>query len=161
MDRVVNEHTWCPVDLVLHIVGSKWTTAIVGNLVAGPQRPFQLSKALKGINPKTLTERLRDLEKWGLIDRQFFHEIPPRVEYSLTERGRELIPVLQVIRQLGEKWQDALDINVPPEFKQQCSNCFSQVEKDGVVPGARSINMSVEGVAGNGHNIPKIAGSKV
>jgi DNA-binding HxlR family transcriptional regulator len=124
MSQAMNANTWSPVEFVLHIIGSKWTVAIVDNLVAGPQRPVQLSKALKSINPKTLTERLRDLEKWGLVDRHSFHEIPPRVEYALTKRGRELLPAIEAIRQLGEDLQKSLGMNAAIELKEQSSEAI-------------------------------------
>lgn len=105
-----NEQIRCPIDLVLHIIGAKWTIPIVRELLDGAKRPSQLSKALKGINPKTLTDRLRDLEKWELVERRAFQEIPPRVEYSLTNKGRELISVMEALRKLGESWQGSLKL---------------------------------------------------
>lgn len=131
MSKIENEHLWCPIDLVIHIIGSRWTIAIVRDLVVGPKRPSELSKALNGISAKTLTHRLRDLEKWGLVERRAYQEIPPRVEYSLTSRGNDLVFVLEALRDLGESWQRALDIDVPPVIKEQCSHCFEYLNRPG------------------------------
>jgi len=124
-----NEHVWCPIDLVLHIIGGKWTIPIIRDLFTGPKRPSELAKTLKGINPKTLTDRLRELEKWGLVKRTAFHEIPPRVEYSLTETGQQLFYVMQALREVGESWQHALNIKVPAKVREQCSHCFEYMHR--------------------------------
>src|SRR5262249_52137177 len=125
MDRLSQEHLWCPIDLVLHVVGAKWTIPIVRELFTGAKRPSELSKRLRGINPKTLTDRLKDLEHWGLISRKAYQEIPPRVEYALTERGQDLVYVMEALRDLGTSWQRANNLQVPPYIKEQCTHCFA------------------------------------
>jgi DNA-binding HxlR family transcriptional regulator len=97
--------SWCPVDFVLHILGTRWTTAIINELRTGPKRPSELSKALPKISAKTLTQRLRDLETSGFLNRESYEEIPPRVVYSLTNRGRDLVFLLEAINDYGESWQ--------------------------------------------------------
>jgi len=129
VSKLEKEHIWCPIDLVLHVVGAKWTIPIVRELSSGCKRPSELSKTLHGINPKILTDRLRDLEKWGLVHRAAYQEIPPRVEYTLTTRGQDLVYVLEALKDLGESWQRGLNVEAPPAFKEQCSHCFEHIEK--------------------------------
>jgi DNA-binding HxlR family transcriptional regulator len=84
----------CPVDHVLGLMEGRWSTLIVRDLLAGPKRFGELRSSLQGISPKTLTDRLRHLEEHGMLTRHAFAEVPPRVEYRLTERGRSLEPIL-------------------------------------------------------------------
>jgi DNA-binding HxlR family transcriptional regulator len=79
----------------------KWTILIVRDLMGGTKRFGELRRSLTGISPKTLTDRLRGLEEHGLVDRQIFAEVPPRVEYSLTDAGRTLEPVLVALARWG------------------------------------------------------------
>lgn len=84
----------CPVDRALQVMEGRWATLIVRELLAGTKRFGQLRAALPGVSPKTLTDRLRHLEASGVITRRAYAEVPPRVEYKLTERGRRLEPIL-------------------------------------------------------------------
>src|SRR3954464_13188367 len=77
----------------MEIIGNKWTALILRDLVNGPIRFGELEKSVGGINPRTLSQRLDDLEEHGIITKQSFAEVPPRCEYSLTEKGLDLIPV--------------------------------------------------------------------
>jgi DNA-binding HxlR family transcriptional regulator len=133
MAKIEQNHLWCPIDLVIHVIGSRWTIAIVRDLAIKPRRPSELSKSLNGISAKTLTQRLRDLEEWKLVKRTAYQEIPPRVEYELTERGRDLLFVLEALKDLGESWQRSLNIEVPAQFKEQCSRCFEYLDRDGAL----------------------------
>jgi DNA-binding HxlR family transcriptional regulator len=94
----------CPIEFILELIGTKWSISILRELFRGNQRTHELLEALPGISTKTLTVRLRELEKHGLINRKVYAEIPPRVEYSLTEKGLELQPVLVALKQVGEQW---------------------------------------------------------
>jgi DNA-binding HxlR family transcriptional regulator len=94
----------CPVDETAKIIGHKWTPLIIRDLVGGPKRFNQLEKSLEGVSPKTLSERLRRLEAEGIVVRRCFAEVPPRVEYALTEKGHALIPVIDSMRQYGLTW---------------------------------------------------------
>ncbi|VXD22987.1 conserved hypothetical protein [Planktothrix serta PCC 8927] len=94
----------CPIEFILELIGTKWSISILRELFRGNQRTHELLEALPGISTKTLTVRLRELEKHGLISRKVYAEIPPRVEYSLTEKGLELQPVLVALKQVGEQW---------------------------------------------------------
>ena len=99
----------CPIQFVLEIVGSKWAILILQELFAGSRRTHEFLEALPGISTKTLTARLRELEGYGLVTRKVYPEVPPRVEYSLTEKGLEMQPVMMALKALGEHWlqQDA------------------------------------------------------
>lgn len=85
----------------LEIVGYKWTLLIVEQLLAGPRRFTEIERALGGANPKMVTARLRELEAAGLVSRTVYAEVPPRVVYALTERGRELRPAVEALRRWG------------------------------------------------------------
>lgn len=91
----------CPVSHALDVVVGKWTTLIVRDLLGGTKRFTELRRGLGGVNPKVLTERLRLLEEHGIVERKAYAEIPPRVEYSLTERGRSLEPILAALWHWG------------------------------------------------------------
>jgi DNA-binding HxlR family transcriptional regulator len=96
--------TICPVARTAEIISGKWTLLIIRDLVTGVKRFNQLERSLQGISPKTLSERLRSLEEDGIILRQTFAEVPPRVEYSLTEKGRDLAIVVESMRAYGKRW---------------------------------------------------------
>lgn len=85
----------------LRLIGDKWTLMIVYNLINGEKRFGQLLDALGGVSPKTLSQRLKQLEQIQLVERRAFAEIPPRVEYLLTEKGRALVDILKAIREFG------------------------------------------------------------
>jgi DNA-binding HxlR family transcriptional regulator len=87
----------CPVARTMDVLDGKWTVLIIRDLMAGTRRFSQLRSSLSGISPKTLTDRLRMLEEHGLVRRTIYAEVPPRVEYDLTERGRTLRPVLAAL----------------------------------------------------------------
>lgn len=94
----------CPVARTAEIIGGKWTLLIIRDLASGVKRFNQLERSLHGISPKTLSERLRSLDEEGIIIRQTFAEVPPRVEYSLTEKGRALVAVIESMRSYGKQW---------------------------------------------------------
>src|SRR5689334_25056406 len=94
----------CPIARTAEIISGKWTLLIIRDLVSGVKRSHQLERSLHGISPKTLSERLSSLEEEGIIVRQTFAEVPPRVEYSLTEKGYDLLGVLESMCGLGRRW---------------------------------------------------------
>jgi DNA-binding HxlR family transcriptional regulator len=98
------DDTICPVARTADIISGKWTLLIIRDLTSGIKRFNQLERSLCGISPKTLSERLRSLEEEGVILRQTFAEVPPRVEYSLTEKGRDLVGVIESMRCYGKRW---------------------------------------------------------
>ncbi len=87
----------CPVTRVMSLIGYKWSGLVVWQLMDGPKRHGELLRALPGISPKTLTDRLRELEAERVLVRRVFAEVPPRVEYELTARGRSLHEIYQAI----------------------------------------------------------------
>jgi DNA-binding HxlR family transcriptional regulator len=91
----------CPVALAVSMLDGKWTMLVIRDLLGGTRRFTELRQSLAGISPKTLTDRLRALEEHGLVERVMYAEIPPRVEYSLTERGRGLRPVVDALGAWG------------------------------------------------------------
>lgn len=98
------DNSACPVARTARIISGKWTLLIIRDLASGVKRFNQLERSLQGISPKTLSERLRSLEEEGVISRQTFAEVPPRVEYSLTEKGRDLVDVVTCMRCYGNRW---------------------------------------------------------
>ncbi len=99
------EHFICPVDEAARIIGQKWTLQIVHELIDHSTRRFcELQEALGGVNPSTLSSRLKMLEEEGLVHRVQVSAIPPHVEYSLTDMGRELHEVIAEITRWSNKW---------------------------------------------------------
>ncbi len=92
----------CPVEKALKILGSKWTILILRDLLSGKKRFGELRKSLEGVSPKTLSARLRYLEKKGIVERKVYPEVPPRVEYSLTKRGKSLDSIIKSLKAWGE-----------------------------------------------------------
>jgi DNA-binding HxlR family transcriptional regulator len=89
------------------IVCGKWTLLIIRDLAEGRSRFCELERSLAGISPRTLSLRLRALEEEGVVERDTFSEVPPRVEYALTEKGRALIPIIEDMRAYGRRWLGA------------------------------------------------------
>jgi DNA-binding HxlR family transcriptional regulator len=94
----------CPVCRTADIVCGKWTLLVIRDLADGRSRFCELERSLAGISPRTLSLRLRALEEEGIVARQTYPEVPPRVEYALTEKGRALLPVVQEMRRFGHEW---------------------------------------------------------
>lgn len=94
----------CPIQFVLDLLDNKWSILILRELFGGDRRTRELLVALPGISTKTLTVRLRELETYGLVDRRVYAEVPPRVEYSLTNKGRQIQPVMTALHQVGSQW---------------------------------------------------------
>lgn len=93
----------CGVEVTLEIVGGKWKGVILWHLTHKTLRFSQLRRRLPGVTQKMLTQQLRELERDGLLDRRVFAEVPPRVEYSLTEKGRTLRPLLELMCEWGRR----------------------------------------------------------
>lgn len=99
-------YTNCPVEYTASIIGNKWKIIILRDLLQGTKRYNELTKSVVGISAKVLTENLRDLEKDGILSRKVYPVVPPKVEYSLTNKGEELKDVLESMRVFGEKYKD-------------------------------------------------------
>lgn len=91
----------------MEIIGNKWTALILRDLMGGPKRFSELEKSVGSINPRTLSQRLDDLERCQIITRQTYAEVPPRTEYTLTEKGQDLLPILQQMAAWGNKYYEA------------------------------------------------------
>ncbi len=89
------------------VVCAKWTLLLVRELSEGRSRFCELERSLVGISPRTLSLRLRALESEEIVERQTFGEVPPRVEYALTDKGRALLPIIDDMRAYGERWLGA------------------------------------------------------
>ena len=97
----------CPVCKTAEIVCGKWTLLLIRDLSEGRSRFCELERSLQGISPRTLSLRLRALEEEGIVERDTYPEVPPRVEYQLTEKGRALLPIIDDMRSYGERWLGA------------------------------------------------------
>src|ERR1700754_1924907 len=94
----------CPVCRTAEIVCGKWTLLLVRDLSEGRSRFCELERSLAGISPRTLSLRLRALEDEGIVERISYPEVPPRVEYALTDKGRDLLPIIDDMRRYGSRW---------------------------------------------------------
>jgi DNA-binding HxlR family transcriptional regulator len=101
---VASANSSCPVCRTAEIVCSKWTMLVIRDLAEGRSRFCELERSLAGISPRTLSLRLRALEEEGIVQRRTFPEVPPRVDYSLTEKGRALLPIIDDMREYGSRW---------------------------------------------------------
>jgi len=97
----------CPVCLTAEIICGKWTLLLVRDLSEGCSRFSELERSLAGISPRTLSLRLRALEESGIVERHTYAEVPPRVEYALTEKGLDLLPIIDDMRAYGQRWLGA------------------------------------------------------
>ncbi len=95
----------CPVETALMLMGDRWKVLIVRELLTGKKRFGELKKSLTGVSQKVLTQHLRIMEENGLIDRMVFAEVPPRVEYSLTDLGQSLKPIHDAMWDWGENYK--------------------------------------------------------
>ncbi len=97
----LEEHN-CPVSATVSIIGGKWKPPILSRLVEGDKRFGELQRLVPNVTKKMLTQQLRELERDGIVARRVYDEVPPRVEYSLSEYGKSLIPVLRVMELWGK-----------------------------------------------------------
>ena len=99
----------CPVEMTLQLIGDKWKILILRDLLTGTKRFGELKKSVTGITQKVLTSNLRDMESSGLLTREVFPEVPPRVEYTLTDTGYSLEPILDSMYSWGENYKRKLN----------------------------------------------------
>ena len=95
----------CPVETTLTLIGDKWKVLILRDLLPGTKRFGELKKSIGSVSQKVLTAQLRDMEAKGLVHRQVYAEVPPRVEYSLTDLGKSLKPILEAMQDWGRYYQ--------------------------------------------------------
>ena len=107
MEKAVkNELPACPVETTLTLIGDKWKVLILRDLMPGTKRFGELKKSIGNVSQKVLTAQLRAMEENGFVPRQVYAEVPPRVEYSLTDLGRSLKPILDSMWAWGEGYQN-------------------------------------------------------
>lgn len=103
--QLTKELPACPVETILMLIGDKWKVLILRDLIPGTKRFGELKKSIGSVSQKVLTAQLRDMEEKGLVSRKVYAEIPPRVEYSLTEIGESLKPILDAMWTWGEYYK--------------------------------------------------------
>ena len=128
----------CPVARSLAFLGERWTLLLIRDLLTGPRKFHEFSASLPGVAPTVLSQRLKVLEEHGIVSRRLYSEHPPRAEYTLTERGMELRPVVRALgiwgaRHIGANWtfvHDACGSNVESAY--YCPACDELVASDHV-----------------------------
>ena len=110
IDECDRKDVFCGVHAAAQLLGDAWTLLLVRDLARGPRR-FKELEASTGISPRVLTDRLRSLVAQGIMTRRMYAEIPPRVEYQLTEKGKDILPIIDALRDYGVRWlkPEALD----------------------------------------------------
>ena len=97
--------TNCPVEYTACIISNKWKILILRDLETGTKRYNELNRSVEGISAKVLTQNLKELESDGIIVRKVYNVVPPKVEYSLSEKGKDLKPILDLMRKFGNKYK--------------------------------------------------------
>ena len=105
MQRTYKTQEACPVARSLDVIGDRWTLLVLRDLVLGRGKFKDLLESLQGISPNLLAQRIKLLEEQGIVERVFYSDHPPRAEYCLTDKGKELIPVLRAIAEWGYKYE--------------------------------------------------------
>jgi DNA-binding HxlR family transcriptional regulator len=108
MSDKLKELPACPVETTLTLIGDKWKVLILRDLLPGTKRFGELKKSIGSVSQKVLTAQLRDMEENGLVNRKVYAEVPPRVEYSLTELGQSLKPILDAMWSWGEDYKSSI-----------------------------------------------------
>ena len=103
--KITKELPACPVETTLTLIGDKWKVLILRDLLSGTKRFGELKKSIGNVSQKVLTAQLRAMEDSGLLTRTVYAEVPPRVEYTLTELGQSLQPILDAMYNWGEKYK--------------------------------------------------------
>lgn len=117
----------CSVEATLDVIGGRWKGVILFHLLEGTKRFNELQRMVKGCTQRMLTLQLRELERDGVVKRTVYAEVPPKVEYSLTEFGRSLEPILLLMRDWGDKYISKLD---QPEQTQEAEIILGTTENE-------------------------------
>lgn len=107
--KLLKELPACPVETTLILIGDKWKVLILRDLLSGTKRFGELKKSIGNVSQKVLTAQLRNMEESGLINRKVYAQVPPKVEYSLTELGKSLKPILDAMQNWGECYKASLN----------------------------------------------------
>lgn len=102
---MIKVYTECPVEYTASLLGNRWKPLILRELLEGTKRYNELLRNVAGVSPKVLTENLRELEEDGILIRTVYPEVPPKVEYSLTEKGLDLKEIIEAMRLYGNKYR--------------------------------------------------------
>ncbi len=105
----IKELPACPVETTLTLIGDKWKVLILRDLLSGTKRFGKLKKSIGEVSQKVLTAQLRDMEENGLVNRKVYAEVPPKVEYSLTDLGHSLKPILDALWNWGEEYKASIN----------------------------------------------------
>jgi DNA-binding HxlR family transcriptional regulator len=108
----MKEGSFCPVTRTMSVIGGKWKPIIMWTVRGGTRRFGEIRKMIPGITQKMLTQQLRELERDGIISRKVYAVVPPMVEYSLTEYGRTLTPILDAMAEWGTGYGDSVNAEV-------------------------------------------------
>ena len=111
-ERTATQLPACPVETTLSLISDKWKVLILRDLLPGTKRFGELKKSIGTVSQKVLTAQLRDMEAKGLVTRRVYAEVPPRVEYSLTDLGRSLKPILDAMWSWGEEYKAKNEANL-------------------------------------------------
>lgn len=112
----------CRIDAVLDLISDTWTLALIHQMSAGPRRTLELKSAFSGLSSKTLSARLKRLQRHGIVARKSYSEAPPRVEYSLTDKGRDLAVVLGAVGEVAAAW----DLQPDSRDETFCHACLAE-----------------------------------
>jgi len=123
----------------MRLIGDIWTLMLVYTLLSGPRRFGELLEAMGNVSPKTVSQRLKMLEETGCVKRHAFAEIPPRVEYHLTEKGQALIDVIEAIKQFGEQYFPDEETAASPGDAQDCQSCHEALVETQGLPQAEAL----------------------
>ncbi|WP_239551138.1 winged helix-turn-helix transcriptional regulator [Paenibacillus elgii] len=99
----------CPVETTLGVIGGKWKGVIIYHLLSGTKRFNELRRIYPQVTHHTLTLQLRDLEREGIVTRKIYNQVPPKVEYSLTEFGRTLEPIILLMKEWGDHYEERVN----------------------------------------------------
>ncbi len=102
--------TNCPIEITLQLIGNKWKVLIIRDLLTGTKRFNELMRSVTGITQKVLTSNLRSMEEAGLLIRTVYPQVPPKVEYSLTEMGKSLQPILDSMASWGNNYKENIEL---------------------------------------------------
>ncbi|SCW75606.1 transcriptional regulator, HxlR family [Paenibacillus tianmuensis] len=108
-DCIVPSKEGCPVEFTLNVIGGKWKGVLLYHLIDGTKRFNEFRRICPAITQRMLTLQLRELEEDGIVHREVYQQVPPKVEYSLTEFGRTLEPIILQMKQWGEAYQDRIN----------------------------------------------------
>lgn len=108
-NQLLEKKASCPLEIIFKVIGGRWKVLIWRELSSGVKRFNQLQRSLPGVTQKMLTQQLREMETDGIVHRQIYLQVPPKVEYSLTSLGESLQPVLEAMHNWSVKYSDALN----------------------------------------------------